>query len=221
VGAAPTWRGGATPQAPVAPPAAKGTVTDEDAFALLPEPDIPAVAVIDSDAAPSGNVRAIRLARRANAGLRDASAFTTALRGNLPGASGVVRVEVGLHEGLVDVVRTSLGAGAEVVSAGRSQFTFDPIGRCWDREPLTSDPFTPWLPGRAPIPLRGSRFFAPEPAGRLVRIVAERAVAGFPTRARYTLDRQSGRLLAAETLLTKGRVTIRPDLTVEPPTPVC
>jgi hypothetical protein len=209
------------PQEPVVPPAATGTVTDEAEFALLLDEPISTPEPPDPDAAPSGDARAIALARRANAGFRDVSGFTAALRVSLPGGSGVVRVQAGLRDGLIEVVRTSLGAGVEVVSTRGSQFTFDPFGRCWDRDPLTFDPFTPWEPGRAPISLRGSRFFAPEPAGRLVRIVAERTLEGLPMRVRFTLDRRSGRLLAAETMLTKGRVTIRPGLTVEPPTPVC
>ena len=207
----------------VAGPEPAGGATEFEQIRLFREPTATESGVSDPDARPSGDRRAIRLARGVSAAFRGESEFEIVLRPSIPGSTIPVRARVLVRDGIVEGQRTTIAGAIAVVETSDAAFSRDERGGCWRRDPSgpTGVPFMPFEVGRPLIWLRGSRFFAPERRGKTVRIVAERTVVKAQDRVRYTLDRRTGRLLAVETLLHRGRVMIRPDLTVGPPTPVC
>jgi hypothetical protein len=204
------------------PGSADGPVDDEQ-IRLFREPTAVGPRRLDPGARPSGDRSAIRLARRANAAFRGDSEIEIGLRPAIPGSSISLRARVRVRDGIVRGQRVTLDGEVGIVETPEADFVLDEPGGCWRRDPAAPGgiPFVPFEVGRAPIALRGARFFAPEPRGRTVRIVAERTVGGTRDRVRYTLSRSTGRLLVVETVLHRGRVIARPGLTVGVPAPVC
>jgi hypothetical protein len=209
-------------------PAASGTVSSRSALEVpLEDGDIPFPAATPRVRGPVGNRAAIALARRANRAVVEVPALEAALRPSLgPRRRPVIKLRLALEEGLIRAQRLALGRGPDrldLIALPGAEYSRGFDEACWDRGgPAPDNPFTPFRLGEPPIPLEGSRFFAPEGRGRVVRIVLERTGAVLLERFRYALDRRTGRLLAVEGLLYRGRVRARAEPAgIRRPGPVC
>ena len=197
------------------------------AVALLPggaalasdAPGQPARQTLAAPGPPTGDAAGIALARLANAHYAKRPVMGIEMR--VPAPPGVIVVRGILRRGLTDAAVITVASGSDratFIESPRGNFERLSGKRCWRR---SSEPPTPRQPM---IVVRGSRFFAPQPIGSLVRLeVNERDPAsGERSRIAYKIDPATGRIA---TLIAGGVVANVRTLPAPPkipaPKPLC